>query len=53
MEDKTKIKTTPTASKNIKYVVNQKLNHFDDISFRELFGENRSGFFLQNKTCIY
>ena len=28
----------------IKYVVNQKLKHFDDIIFKELFGRIREGF---------
>jgi hypothetical protein len=35
-----------------KYAVNQKLEHFDDISFRELFWLNQSGF-LQNKICPF
>jgi hypothetical protein len=30
-----------TSTKHSKYVVNQKLDHFDDISFRELFGQIR------------
>jgi len=31
--------------KQSKYVGNQKLEHFDDISFRELFGRIRVGFY--------
>ena len=45
--------------KNNNYVLNHKLEHFDEISFRELFSRNQ--FFLQNKIfpflrqsiCIY
>jgi hypothetical protein len=33
-------------AKHSKYVVNQKLEHVDDISFRELFGRIRVGFFF-------
>ena len=41
---------TNTSIKHYKYVVNQKLEHVDDISFRELFGRIRVlFFFLQNK----
>jgi hypothetical protein len=29
------------STKHNKYVVNQKLEHFDDISFRELYGRIR------------
>jgi hypothetical protein len=36
-----------TSTKDNKYVVNQKLEHVDDISFRELFG--RISGLLQNK----
>ena len=34
-----------TSTKNNKYVVNQKLEHVDDISFRELFGRIRVVFY--------
>jgi hypothetical protein len=37
------LKNIPT--KHRKYVVNQKLEHFEDISFRELFGRIKSGNF--------
>jgi TfoX/Sxy family transcriptional regulator of competence genes len=39
------------SAKHNKYVVNQKLEHFDDISFRELFG--RISGVLQNKICLF
>jgi len=32
---------TSTSNKHNKYVVTQKLDHYDDISFRELFGRIR------------
>jgi hypothetical protein len=38
------LKNTP--NKHNKYVINQKLKHFDDISFREMFGRSRVFFFL-------
>jgi hypothetical protein len=34
-----------TSTKHNKYVVNKKLEHFNDISFRELFGRIRVVFF--------
>jgi len=34
-----------TFTKDNKYVVNQKLEHVDDISFREMFGRNRVVFY--------
>ena len=34
-----------TSSKHSKYVVNQKLEHVEDISFRELFGRIRVVFY--------
>ena len=34
---------------NEKYVVNHKLKHFDDVSFREIFGRIKSVFFLLTK----
>ena len=34
-----------TSTKHIKYVVNQKLEHIEDISFRELFGRIRVVFY--------
>ena len=40
-----------TSTKDNKYVVNQKLEHVDDISFRELF--SRISVFLQNKICPF
>jgi bisphosphoglycerate-dependent phosphoglycerate mutase len=43
------LKTTST--KDNKYVVNQKLEHVDDINFKELFG--RISVFLQNKICPF
>jgi hypothetical protein len=50
-----------TSTKDNKYVVNQKLEHVDDISFRERFGRISGAFFLQKKIlslpctmiCIY
>ena len=42
-----------TTTKHKKYVVNQKLEHVDDISFRERFGRIKVGFFLQNKICPF
>jgi hypothetical protein len=36
---------------NNKYVVNKKIEHVDDISFRELFGRIRVGFFYKKKIC--
>jgi hypothetical protein len=50
-----------TSIKDNKYVVNQKLEHVDDISFREHFDRIRVVFFLQNMIypflpqciCIY
>jgi hypothetical protein len=36
-----------TSTKNNKYVVNQKLEHVVDISFRELFGKIRADFFTK------
>ena len=36
---------TSTSTKHTKYVVNQKLKHFDDISFREPFGRIRVVFY--------
>ena len=41
-----------TSIKHNKYVVNQTLEHVDDISFRELFGRIRD-LFLQNKICPF
>ena len=38
-----------TSTKDNKYVVNQKLEHVDDISFGEPFGKIRV-FFFQNKS---
>jgi hypothetical protein len=38
--------------KNNKYVVNYKLEHFDEISFRELFSRNQC-FCLHNKICPF
>ena len=35
------------STKHNKYVVNQKLDHVDDISFRELFGRIRVVFFYK------
>jgi hypothetical protein len=35
------------STKHNKYVVNQKLEHVDDISFRKLFGRIRVGFFYK------
>jgi hypothetical protein len=40
------IKNTPT--KHNKYDINQKLNHFDDISLRKHFGRIGVFFYLQN-----
>ena len=40
-----------TSTKDNKYVVNQKIEHVDDISFKELFG--RISDFLQNKICPF
>ena len=44
-------------TKHNKYVVNQKREHFDDISVSELFGRTRVIFFvvfcLQNKICPF
>jgi hypothetical protein len=37
--------TTYTDTKHYKYVVNQKLEHVEDISFRELFGRIRVVFY--------
>ena len=31
------------------YVVNQKLEYFDDISFREIFGENQGIIFCETQ----
>jgi hypothetical protein len=52
------LKNTPT--KHSKYVVNPKLKHFDDISFKYLFSRIRVVFlqnnicpFLRQYTCIY
>ena len=45
----TVLKNTPT--KDNKYVVNQKVEHVGDITFRELFG--RISVFLQNKICPF
>jgi hypothetical protein len=42
-----------TSTKDNKYVVHQKLEHVDYISFKELFGRIRVGFFLQNKICPF
>jgi hypothetical protein len=42
---------TNIETSQIKYVVNQKLEHFDDVSFRELVG--RMSVFLQNKICSF
>ena len=42
-----------TSTKENKYVVNQNLEHFDDISFRELFGRIRVVFFKQSKICPF
>ena len=45
-----------TSTKHSKYVVNQTLEHFDAISFREIFVRIRVFFFvffLQNKTCPF
>jgi hypothetical protein len=42
-----------TSTKENKYGVNQKLEHVDDISFRELFGRISVFFFLQNKICPF
>ena len=42
-----------TSTKHSKYVVNQKVEHVDDISFRELFGRIRVVFFFLNKSCIF
>ena len=36
-----------TSTKHNKYVVNQNLEHVADISFRELFGRIRVGFFTK------
>jgi hypothetical protein len=36
-----------TSTKDNKYVVNQKLEHIDDISFRELFGRIRVFYFYK------
>ena len=41
-----------TSTKENKYVVNQQLEHVDDISFRELFGRIRV-IFSQNKICPF
>ena len=41
-----------TSTKHNKYVVNQKLGHVDDISFRERFSRIRV-FCLQNKICPF
>jgi hypothetical protein len=41
-----------TSTKDNKYVVNQKLEHVDDISYREHFGRIKSGF-LQNNFCPF
>ena len=38
-----------SSTKDNKYVVNQKLEHVDGISFRELFSRIRVVFVLQNK----
>ena len=35
-----------TPNKHKKYAINQKLKHFDDISFREMLGRNRVFFFF-------
>ena len=42
-----------TSTKHNKYVVNQKVEHDDDISFREHFGRIKSILFLQNKICLF
>ena len=36
-----------TSTKDNKYIVNQTLEHVDDISFRELFGRIRVFFFIK------
>jgi hypothetical protein len=45
--------STLSSTKDNKYVVNQTLEHVDDISFREHFGRIRDGFFWQNKICSF
>ena len=45
------LKNMPT--KHSTYVFDQKLEHIDDISFRELFGRFRVVFFLQIKICSF
>jgi hypothetical protein len=42
-----------TSTKHNKYVVNQKVEHDDGISFREHFGRIKSILFLQNKICLF
>jgi hypothetical protein len=40
------------STKHSKYIVNQKLEHVDDISFRELFGRIRVVFYKLRSTDI-
>ena len=47
------VEKTHGSSKHSKCVVNQKLDYFDDISFRELFGGMRVWFFTHTKKKIY
>ena len=42
-----------TSTKDNKCVINIKLEHVGDISFRELFDRIRVLFFLQNKICPF
>jgi len=44
---------TKMSTKHHKYVVNQKFDHVDDISFKEVLGRIRVVFFLQNKICPF
>ena len=41
------------STKHSKYAINQKLEHFDDISFREYFCRRWVYFLLQKKICLY
>jgi TfoX/Sxy family transcriptional regulator of competence genes len=40
------------STKHNKYVVNKKIANFDDISYRELFGRIKVGFFLTTNEFV-
>jgi hypothetical protein len=42
-----------TSTKHNKYAVKQKLQHFGDITFRELFWQNQGGFFFNFCLFVY